>query len=120
MPSLNSLSTRVYRAAATGNLTEEMRSLELFNMILSCVGGGHALNTIEKVNDDNNGLECGYSAWKALSEWYLDPSQKDAMVSHWETKLNGIRLDVDTSCTEFINNFEMYTRKLTKLGSLGR
>jgi len=106
----------IHRAATVGNPTEEMRSLELFNMILSCVGGGHALNTIEKVKDDNNGLECGYSAWKALSDWYLDPSQKDTMVSHWETKLNSIRLDVDTSCTEFINNFEMYTRKLTKLG----
>ena len=51
-------------------------------MILSCVADGHALNTIEKVRDDNQGLECGYLAWKALNDWYLDPTQVDSMISH--------------------------------------
>ncbi len=90
-----------------------MRPRKLF---LSCVGGGYALNTIEKVKYDNNGLERGYLAWKALSNWYLDPSQKYTMVSHWETKLNSIKLDVDSSCTEFINNIEMYTWNFKQLG----
>ena len=36
-------------AATLGNVVEEVRSKELFNMILSCVAGGHALNTIKKV-----------------------------------------------------------------------
>ena len=103
-------------AATAGDAVEAARSMELYNMILSCVGGGHALNTIEKVKDDNNGLECGYLALKALKDWYLDPTQKDAMISHWESKLNTINLDADTSCTEYINNFEMFVRKLTKLG----
>ena len=31
-------------AATPGNVVEEARSKELFNMILSCVAGGHALN----------------------------------------------------------------------------
>ena len=106
----------VSQAATAGNAVEEARSMELYNMILSCVGGGHALNTIEKVKDDNNGLECGYLALKSMKDWYLDPTQKDAMISHWETKLNSINLDQDTSCTEYINNFEMFVRKLTKLG----
>ena len=68
--------------AIAGNAVQEARSKELFNMILSCVAGGHALNTIEKVRDDNAGLECGYHAWKALKDWYLDPTQKDSMISH--------------------------------------
>ena len=95
-------------AATPGNIIEEARSKELFNMILSCVAGGHALNTVEKVRDDAGGKECGYSAWRALKEWYLDPTQKDRMIAHWETKLNENVLDKDTSATEYINNFEMY------------
>ena len=86
-------------------------------MILLCVAGGHALNTIEKVRNDNNGLECGFKAWKSLKYWYLDPSQKDSLISYWERKqLDNVTLDKDSSATEYINNFEMYVRKLTKLG----
>ena len=95
--------------ATVGNPVEEARSKELFNMIFSCVAGGHALNaTIEKVHDDNNGLECGYLAWKSLKDWYLDPTQVDSMIFYWERKLGDVVLDVDTSATEYINNFEMY------------
>lgn len=102
--------------APAGDTVAEARSGELFNMILSCVADGHALNTIEKVRDDNHGQECGYLAWKALKDWYLDPSQKDSMIQHWESKLNSLALDVDTAATEYINYFEMYVRKLDKLG----
>ncbi len=101
--------------ARNGDAVEEARSKELYNMILSCVAGGHALNTIEKVRDDNNGLECGFKAWKSLKDWYLDPTQKDSLISYWERKLDGVTLDKDSSATEYINNFEMYVRKLTKL-----
>ena len=51
-------------------------------MILSCVAGVHALNTIEKVRDINNNVECGYKDWKDLKDWYLDPTQIDLMISH--------------------------------------
>ena len=71
---------------------------------------------IEKLQDDHSGLECGYLAWKSLKDWYLDPTQVDSMIHHWERKLIGIALDKDTSATEYINNFEMYVRKLMKLG----
>ena len=74
----------VTRAATPLDMIEEARSMELFNMILSCVGSGHALNMVEKIRDDNNGKECGYSAWKALKDWYLDGTQTDTMISHWE------------------------------------
>ena len=102
--------------AVPGDAVEEARSKELFNMILSSTSRGHGLNVIEKVRDDNNGLECGFNAWKVLKDWYMDPNQKDLMIQHWETKLANIALDNDTSATEYINNFEMYVRKLTKLG----
>ena len=69
--------------ATPGDVISEARSKELYNMILSCVAGGHALNTIEKVRDSNNNVECGYKAWKYLKEWYLDPTQIDLMISHW-------------------------------------
>ena len=38
------------------------------------------------------------------------------MIQHWETKLGDISLDKDSSANEYINNVEMYVRKLTKLG----
>ena len=53
-------------AANNGDVIEEARSSELFNMIYSCVGDGHALNVVEKVRDDNNGNECGRQALAAL------------------------------------------------------
>ena len=104
------------RGATPGDRVEEARTKELYNMLLSSVSDGHALNTIEKVRDDNSGLECGYLAWKALQDWYLDPAQKDSMIHHWEQKLKSITLDKDTSATEYINSFEMYVRKLVGLG----
>ena len=38
------------------------------------------------------------------------------MINHWEQKLSSISLDQDTSGTEYIDNFEMFVRKLVKLG----
>ena len=104
------------KPATVGDIVSEARSKELCNMILSCVAGGHALNTIEKVRDSNNGIKCGYLAWKALQDWYLDPTQVDSMITHWENKLSLTTLGIDTSATEYINNFEMHVRKLVKLG----
>jgi len=102
----------ITRAAIQGDTIEEARSAELFNMILSCVGDGHALNTVEKVRDDNG--ECGHSAWKALENWYLDGSQKAQLIAHYEAKLNDLYLDTDKTATEFINSFELNVRKLNK------
>ena len=103
------------RSAIKGNFVEEARSAELYNMILSCVGIGHALNTVEKVKDENNGIECGCMAWKSLKERYLDDSQKSQMIGFYEKKLENLVLDVDTTATEYIDSFEMWVRKLEKL-----
>ena len=81
-------------------------------MILLCVEGGHALDTIEKVHDDKNGVECGYKACKSLKDWYLDPNQADSIISHWESKLDATSLDQDTYAMEYINNFEIYDQKI--------
>ena len=37
------------------------------------------------------------------------------MIAHWETKLEENVLDNDTTATAYINNFEMYVRKLKLL-----
>ena len=66
-------------------------------MILSCVAGGHTLNTIEKVHASNINVECGYKSWIDLKDWYLDPTQVDSMISHWESRLESTVLDFDTS-----------------------
>ena len=96
--------------ATVGDAVGEARSKELFNMLLSCVADGHALNTIKKVRDDNKGLECGHLAWDALRIWYRDPTQVDSMISYWERKLLDISLNQDMSATEYINLFEMYVQ----------
>ena len=80
---------------------------------------GHALNVVEKVRDDNNGLECGYNGWKTLKDWYMDPNQKDLMIQHWESKLTNISLNVDSSATEYIKNFEMNASLPTNLVKIG-
>ena len=99
-----------------GDVVTGARSKELYNMILLCVAGGHALNTIEKVRDRNRNVKCGYKAWIALKDWYLDRNQVDSMISHWEIRLESTVLDVDTSATEYIKKFDMYVRKLIKIG----
>ena len=109
-------------AAVPGNTVEEAHSKELFNIILSSALRGHALNVVEKVRDDNNGLECGYNGWKTLKDWYMDPNQKDLMIQHWESKLTNISLNVDSSATEYIKNFEMYASlpNLVKIETMTR
>ena len=106
----------IERTAEAGNVVEETRSQELYNMLLNSVADGHALNLVEKARDDNGKVECGYTAWKALHDWYLSREQQDSMIAHWEKKLRNLQLDQDTSATEYINSFEMYVRKLTELG----
>ena len=81
--------------ATVGDAVGEARSKELFNMLLSCVADGHALNTIKNVNDDNKGLECGHLAWDALQIWYRDPTQEDSIISYWDRKLSDISLNQD-------------------------
>ena len=103
------------RPANSEDAAEVARSSEIYNMILQCVGDVHALNTVEKSRDDNNGIECGHQAWKALKSWYLDDSQKNQMIEHYENKLRNLSLDSDTTATECINNFELFVRKLEKL-----
>ena len=74
-------------------------------MILSCVAGGHTLNTIEKVRDSNRNVKCGYKAWISLEDWYLDPTQVDSTIYHWKNRLDLTVLYVDTSATEYIKQF---------------
>ena len=69
--------------ATAGDVVAESQSKELYNMIILCVAGGLALNTIEKVRDSNRNVECVYKAWIALKAWYLNPTQVDSMISHW-------------------------------------
>ena len=103
------------RGATPGDLAQETRSSELYYMLQSCVGEGHALNTVEKSKDLNGGVACGYQAWKALKDWYMDPSQTSTMVAHYEGKLEDLTLDNDSTATKYINSFELFARKLEKL-----
>lgn len=50
-----------------------------------------------------------------LSEYYLDDSRKDLMLAHWTKNLKVLVLDEDTDVSEFMNNFEMYVRKIEKI-----
>ena len=105
----------LYGPESVGNVIKEVRSKELYNMILSCGACGHALNTIKKVCNDNNGVEFKYKACKSFKNWYIDLTQVDSMISHWESKCDATSLDQDTSATYYINNFEMYAQKLENL-----
>ena len=77
-------------------------------MLLSCVDGGAALNIVGKAKIDNDDVECGYTAYTALQQWFMDPSQKSRMLEHYDSKLETLALDQDTTASEFINNFEQY------------
>ena len=111
----------VYRKFASQPATAvdtiaEASTMDLFNMILYFFGSGHELNTVLKVSDDNNGQECGNFSWKSIKGWYPEPTQKYTTISNWDKKLDSIHLDAYTSCTEFINNFDMFVRKIINIG----
>ncbi len=53
---------------------EVTRNTELYNMILSTVRTGHAHSRVESLKDDPLIGENGFHAWKAIKDWYLDPS----------------------------------------------
>ena len=81
-------------------------------MLLSCVGYGHALNNVERVNIYLIGTECRYHAWKSLNYWYMDESQKNFIVENYNTKLKDLYIDHDTYETKYIKNFELCAWKL--------
>ena len=103
------------RTADVNKPNEVARNAELYNIILSAVLKGHACNIVEKLKDDPNIGESGFEAWKALKEWYMDPSQKTTMIEYYSNKLDSLELDRDTTATEFVNKFDSYVRKLEKL-----
>jgi hypothetical protein len=103
------------RTADVSKPNEVARNAELYNIILSAVLKGHACNIVEKLKDDPNVGESGFEAWKALKEWYMDPSQKTTMIEYYSNKLDSLELDRDTTATEFVNKFDSYVRKLEKL-----
>ena len=70
---------------------------------------------VDKVKDDPDIGESGYHAWKVLSDWYLDPSQKNLMLEHYSSRLEDLILDNDNIATELVNIFYLYVRKLEKL-----
>ena len=102
------------RPVEENSAVEIERSSELYNMILSSVADGSALNIVEKVKDENNNIECGHKAWKALKEWYTDSSQTKTIVKHYSNKLRSLFLDRDNSASNYINDFEIYVRKIEK------
>ena len=89
--------------------------MDLFNIILSCISDGNALNIVEKIWDNNNVKECKQYARKYLKDWYLDDTKEDYTIYHCETELKIIAFDPDTSCTEYINNLEMYVWQISKI-----
>ena len=88
------------------NTFEETRTSELYNMLLSCVGDGHTLNTVEKVNINLGGTKCGYHYLKALNNFYMDSSQKNVIMAHYKAKLKDIYLNYNTSATAYTTFFE--------------
>ena len=48
----------------------------------------------------------------------MGPNQKYAMISQCEANPPPQNPYLDLSCTKYINNFEMFLRKLTKLGDI--
>lgn len=52
------------RLQMAGNVWEQARNEELYNMILSAVHKGHAFNLMEKVKEDPNIGECSYSTFE--------------------------------------------------------
>eukprot|EP00957_Ditylum_brightwellii_P127875 9751565-Ditylum_brightwellii.AAC.1 len=96
-------------------MVEEAHSSKLYNMILLCIGDGLALNIIEKAKSNNGNVECGYQAWNSLKTWFVDGTQKNTMIQHYEAKLHDLHLDIDTTATDFINNFKLYVWKLGRL-----
>lgn len=91
---------------------EVSRDAVLYNMFLSAVRQGNAYNMVEKLKQDPTKGESGHYAWKTLTAWYLDSSQKATMAEHYYNKLDNLYLDNDTTATEFINKFDLYVRKI--------
>ena len=98
------------------NQSEVDRDEEFFHMNMSAVGVSHASNVVEKSEIDNG--ESGHLLWKAIEKWYMDPSRVDAIIDYWDTKLSCLKLDINTSPTEFINNFEIIVCKIEKYKGL--
>ena len=71
-------------------------------MLLSWVGYGNYLETVDTVKIYLSDTECNYHSCKAFKHWYMDETHNSAMMSHYGNKLKNLYLDHDTSATKHI------------------
>jgi hypothetical protein len=94
-----------------GDLVEEHRNHEFYNMLLKATQEGSAAHILRGIANQN-----GHAAWNALHAWYGTAEMSRVLVEKTRTLMNALVLDEKISASTYINNFIKYCQTLDGKG----
>jgi hypothetical protein len=91
-----------------GDVIMETRNKELLHMLMTAFmhGSGMHLLQVTLVADD------GHAAFKSIKEWYGSAALSRSIIDHYWKKLEGLKLDANTTTSEYVNVFQICCQKL--------
>jgi hypothetical protein len=94
-----------------GNVVEEHRNYEFYNMLLKATQEGAAAHILRGIANQD-----GHAAWNALHAWYGTAEMSRALVENTRTLIDALFLDEKSSASTYINNFIKYCQTLEGKG----
>jgi hypothetical protein len=95
-----------------GNLIEENRNKEFYNLLMNAILGGSAMHVMKPFQ----ATEDGHAAWHALTLWYGSHGTSRSIIDHYRNRLESLRLTETTEASSYINNFIICCQKLEDRG----
>jgi hypothetical protein len=91
-----------------GDIIMETRNKELFHMLVTAFmhGSGMHLLQVTLVADD------GHAAFNSIKKWYGSAATSRSIINHYRKKLEGLKLDANTTASEYVNDSQICCQKL--------
>ena len=83
------------------------RDVELFNMFIKSMLRGLSLHVMNQIYPSS-----GYKAWEAVQKLYGSDDTSTTIIDHYRNKLQSLRLDDETTASEYVNEFIICCQKL--------
>jgi hypothetical protein len=91
-----------------GDVIMETRNKKSFHLLETAFmhGLGMHLLQVTLVADD------GHAAFNSIKEWYGSAATSRSIIDHYRKKLEGLKLDANTTASEYVNVFQICCQKL--------
>jgi hypothetical protein len=86
------------------------RDKELFHMLVKALMNGSAMHILQVLQAA--GTESGSTAWTSIITWYGSAATSRTIIDHYRAKLESLKLDQNTTASEYVNVFIICLQKL--------